>query len=85
MADRNRTNDTSEQAKAHKKTPRSAAGLRQGDLASDIQGRNKLQGNDPAGRAQPASPAAEGGRRHRPPSGRRGEQGVTRPPSRHRR
>jgi hypothetical protein len=46
MADRNRTNDTSEQAKAHKKTPRSAADLRQGDLASDIQGRNKLQGND---------------------------------------
>ena len=39
--------DKSKQKKTDGKTdPRSAANLRQGDLASDIQGRNKLQGND---------------------------------------
>lgn len=45
MADRKETKDNSTQAKA-RKTSRSAADLRQRDLASDIQGRNKLQGND---------------------------------------
>ncbi len=48
MADdkRKRTNNDSTPAKDRKENPRSAADLRQRDLASDIQGRNKLQGND---------------------------------------
>ena len=43
---RKRTNDDSTPAKDRKENPRSAAEMRQRDLASDIQGRNKLQGND---------------------------------------
>ena len=43
MADKNQTKDG---AKAPKTNSRSAADIRQRDLASDIQGRNKLQGND---------------------------------------
>ena len=48
MADekRKRTNDDSTRAKDQKDDPRSASEMRQRDLASDIQGRNKLQGND---------------------------------------
>ena len=48
MADknRNRTKDNGTQAQARKIDPRSAAEVRQRDLASDIQGHNKLQGND---------------------------------------
>jgi hypothetical protein len=48
MADKNpnRTKDDRAQAQAPKSNPRSAADVRQRDLASDIQGRNKLQGND---------------------------------------
>ena len=41
-----RTKDESTPAKDRKDNPRSAADLRQRDLASDIQGRNKLQGDD---------------------------------------
>lgn len=43
MADKTRSTDG---AKAPKANPRSAAEIRQRDLAGDIQGRNKLQGND---------------------------------------
>lgn len=43
MADKTRS---TKGAKAPKANPRSAADIRQRDLASDIQGRNKLQGND---------------------------------------
>jgi hypothetical protein len=52
MADdkRKQTNDDSpraqDSARDRKENPRSAADLRQRDIASDIQGRNKLQGND---------------------------------------
>lgn len=48
MADekRKQTKDENTQPKDTGKTPRSAADLRQRDLSSDIQGRNKLQGND---------------------------------------
>jgi hypothetical protein len=46
MADKDRIKHDSAQAKARNKDPRSAADLRQSDFASDIQGRNKLQGND---------------------------------------
>jgi hypothetical protein len=45
MAEKNRTNDSA-RAEPRKNNPRRAADVRQGDLASDIQGRNKLQGND---------------------------------------
>lgn len=40
-------NDSEKQKKTESKAkPRSAESVRQRDLASDIQGRNKLQGND---------------------------------------
>jgi hypothetical protein len=37
---------TKDDSKGRKESPRSAADLRQRDLASEIQGRNKLHGND---------------------------------------
>ena len=43
MADKARKTDSANAAKAD---PRSAADIRHRDLASDIQGRNTLQGND---------------------------------------
>lgn len=48
MADEKRKSpkNDSTPAKDRKENPRSAADMRQRDLASDIQGRNKLQGND---------------------------------------
>ena len=48
MADdkRKQTKDESTPANDRKDNPRSAADLRQRDIASDVQGRNKLQGDD---------------------------------------
>lgn len=48
MADKNakHSNDETARTKEREKTTRRAGDVRQRDLASDIQGRNKLQGND---------------------------------------
>jgi hypothetical protein len=78
MADKDRIKHDSAQAKARNKDPRSAADLRQSDFASDIQGRNKLQGNDQeAVRNQRREQPQVGGATGRPtgrPTGRSGPE-----------